>query len=256
METQFTKRTYTKSQATLLTKSMLIAGIAFLIIGAASFGFSRVFQNYTAGENITTGLAIFIVSLLAGIIVSLLWSANMMKNGSVGLTILCYAIYILTTSIAFGWLFALGFQNSEAYWLPVMFAVVGGIMLIAAMIARVMSVNGLLTMGKIMAATAIVMGIFFLIFFVLLFVIIFAPSGVGNVLGNAICTGVMMGMSVFAFIYIIADIWMIGKASEFADTTGQEYPAIVTWYFGFKLLTDLVNILFIVLLWILRFGKR
>lgn len=255
MEVQFTKKAYTKPQATLLTKSMLIAGVAFLLIGAISFGFSRLFQNYTAGENLWAGFAIFLVTLIAGMIVSMLWTANMMKNGSAGLTILCYALYILTTSIAFGWLFALGFENSQAYWLPVMFAVVGGIMLIAAMIARGLSANGMLTMGKIMAVTAAVMGIFFLVFFILLFVVIFAP-GAGVVIGNTICTGVMMGMSVFAFIYIIADIWSISKASEFTNTTGQEYSKIVPWFFGFKLLTDLVNILFIVLIWVLRFARR
>lgn len=254
METQFTKRTYTKSQATLLTKSMLIAGIAFLIIGAASFGFSQVFLNYTAGENAFTGLAIFLITLIAGMIVSMLWTANMMKNGSAVLTFFCYAVYIVTTSIAFGWLFALGFNN-DIKWLPIMFGIVGGIMIIAAMIAKGMSVNGLLTMGKIMIATAIVMGVFFLMFFILLFVLIFAPMA-GIVMGDMICTGIMMGMTVFAFLYIIGDIWFISKASEFADTTGQEYPAIATWFFGFKLLTDLVNILFVVLFWVLRFAKR
>lgn len=214
-----------------------------------------MFDKYDVGQQVFVGLPICLVMLISGMIVSMLWAANMMKNGSVGLTALCYAIYIITTSIAFGWIFAVGMVQSQAYWLPVIFAVVGAIFLIATMIAKVISINGIITMGKIIFAVGIVMALFFLMFFIILLVMIFSPTA-GIISGDILCTGIMMGMSIVSFLYIVIDIWQISKISEFATTTGQEYSKILPWFLGYRLLTDLVNLLFIVVLYIIRFGSR
>ncbi|MCQ2956798.1 MAG: hypothetical protein MJ233_02960 [Mycoplasmoidaceae bacterium] len=71
METQFTKKTYTRPQASLLMKSMLIAGIAFVIIGFLSYGFSILFyQTLDSGNRILIGLPICLITLIIGMVVS------------------------------------------------------------------------------------------------------------------------------------------------------------------------------------------
>lgn len=255
METQFTKRTYTTSQTSLLMKSMLIAGIAFLILGACSYGFSVLFYN-TVQDNFGLGLGIFFIMLLSGMIVSMLWTANMLKNGSVFLTILCYLFYITSTSVAFGWLFSIAMMNIDAYWLPVMFAIVGAIFLLTTLIAKATSINGVITMGKIVAICAVVMGILMLAFFILMMVSCFVWNQGVFMAGDVISSLVMFLMSIMSFVYIIWDIWSISKISEFAENSGQEFPKIMAWFCGYKLLTDLVNILFVVLWYVIRFGRR
>lgn len=258
MEQQFTKRTYTPSQVSILSKSMLIASIAFIILGAASYGWSVLFYHTLMtdyGATAGIGFAIFFVMLIGGMVTSILWVKNMFSSGSMGMTILCYALYILTTSLAFGWLFALGMQ-SELWWLPVMFAITGGVFLVALLISKILSINSVLTMGKIIGATAIAMMVFLIVFLVLAIVTATTRSEGVAIATDTICSLIMMGMAVISFFYVIIDIWQISKVSQFNDQTGLEQPKIVAWFFGYRLLTDLVNVLFIVLMFFLRFARR
>lgn len=255
METQFTKRTYTSLQATLLTKAMLIAGIAFIIIGAGSWGFSYLFYNTIITGPFYVGFPIFLVMLLSGMIVSILWSMNMMKNGSVALTIICYLFFMASMSVAFGWVFAVAMINLNAWWLPVLFAIVGGIFLLSLLISKAMTINSVLSMGKIIASCAIVMSVLFLVFLILMIVSACVWNAGVWMATDAFCSMIMMIMTVISFLYIIIDLWQIGKASEFESLSGEQVPWVITWFYGFKLLTDLVNILFIILLWVLRFAR-
>lgn len=256
METQFTKRTYTRPQASLLMKSMLIAGIAFLIIGGLSYGFSEMFWVTLPPSNfIVLGLPICLITLILGMVISLLWRANMLKNGSVGITIGIYLLYIVTTSVAFGWLFALARLNVEAYWLPVMFAIVGGIFLLTAGIAKIISLRGIITMGAIVLIVGIIMGVCFIAFFIVMLVTLFINPMVVVLASDALCSLVMAAIALVSFVYIIVDIWSISKMSEFVNDTGTEYGKIMPWYCGFRLLTDLVNILFIAIWYLIRFSR-
>lgn len=256
METQFTKKTYTRPQASLLMKSMLIAGIAFVIIGFLSYGFSILFyQTLDSGNRILIGLPICLITLIIGMVVSFMWRANMLKNGSTGLTIAIYAIYMVFTSIAFGWLFSLAMVNSQAYWLPVLFAIVGAIFLLTAGIAKIVSLRGIITMGAIIVITGIVMGLFFITFFIVMMVSLFINPTVTVLASDALCSLIMAAMSLVSFIYIIIDIWSISKLSEFVNESGTEYAKIMPWYCGFRLLTDLVNLLFIAVWYLIRFGR-
>lgn len=254
---KITAKQYSKPQVSLLTKAMLIAGIAFIILGAASYGWSYLFIStidYVAQFNI--GFLIFILTLISGMVVSMLWTANMFKSGSVILTILCYAVYLLTISVAFGWLFSIAAHFMEMWWLPVIFAITGGVFIIALMIAKLISINSVMTMGKIIGATAIAMSIILIVFLVLMIVFMTTLNeGVGLTM-DALTSIIMMAMAVVSFLYVIIDIWQISKISEFQDNTGTDGCKILPWFFGFKLLTDLVNVLFLVLLFIIRLAGR
>lgn len=257
METQFTKRTFTKTQVSLLTKSMLIAGIAFLILGGASFGWMALFTSKLEGNDIyRIGFPIFMITLILGMVVSMMWVANMLKNGSVGLTVSCYLLYILSESVAFGWLFGIADHEGKGSWLGVLFFVVAFAFLMSTLIAKVISFRSIITMGKIMGIVGITMLVSFLMFFILMLVNIFVWNPGVGMAQDTFCLVIMLGMTVVSFLYLIIDIWSISKVSEFQDMTGQEFPKIMTWFCGFRLLTDLVNVLFILLLWLIRFSRR
>ena len=255
MEQQFTKRQYSTSQVSLLTRSMLIASIAFIILGACSYGWSVLFVNSLNYDDIGVGLGIFFATLISGMVVSILWVKNMFQSHSIGLTLLCYALYILTTSLAFGWLFSLAAHDMALWWLPVIFVIAGGTFLLALLFAKIISFNSVLTMGKVIGATALAMAIFLIIFLVLTIVFAVKPTEGTAMAADTIGSLIMLGMALVSFLYVIIDIWQISKMSEFAAETGQEESKILPWFFGYRLLTDLVNVLFIVLMVVMKLLK-
>lgn len=255
MEQQFTKRQYSASQTTLLTKSMLLASLAFIILGACSYGWSVLFVNSLDYDNMGIGLGIFFATLISGMVISILWVKNMFQSQSIALTLLCYGLYILTTSLAFGWLFSLAANFMKLWWLPVMFGITGGIFLMAILFSKILSFNSVLTMGKVIGATALSMAVALIIFMVLAIVTSATRSEGTAIAANTIGSLIMIGMAVISFLYVIIDIWQISKMSEFNDEAGVQ-SKILPWFFGYRLLTDLVNILFIVFIFILRFARR
>lgn len=255
VQIKITKREYSKSQVSLLTRSMLIAGIAFVIIGACSYGFAKLFENMLGTTYTPIGLLICLLTLIASMVISSLWTINMFKSGSWGLTITCYLLYILMTSVAFGWIFSLGF-NQQLWWLPVIFAVAGGVFLITFAIAKLMSLRGVVTMGKIIGATAIAMSILMIVFLVIMIVALATQNGGVVLAGDALCSLIMAGMALISFLYIIIDIWRIQKLSQFADEQGIEQTKIMPWLFGFSLLTDLINVVFWMIILFIRLAGR
>lgn len=256
VQIKITAKQYSKSQVSLMTRSMLIAGIAFLILGACSYGWSVLFANSIDVMPFNTGLLIFLLTLLTGMVVSSLWVVNMFKSGSIGLTMVCYILYILSTSVAFGWLFSLAATGMELWWLPVIFAITGIVFLLTFAIAKIVNINHIITFGKIIGITAIAMAVIMIIFLVLM-IVFMTTLNVGVALSiDAIGSLIMMGMAIVSFLYVIIDIWQISKISEFAQYTGTDTGKFLPWFFGFRLLTDLVNILFILLMFIIRFSRR
>lgn len=251
---KFTKRTFSTGQSSLLMKSMLIAGAFFILIGIGSLGFTYMFLNVKVPWNM--GFIIFMCTLLGGMISSMLWTVNMFKNGSIGLTILCYLVYVATMSVAFGWLFTLVTAWCGATWCAIAFAIVGGVFLISALMSKLMGLRSALTMGKMIAGISIAMSIFFLAFFIAWIVFMCVPTAGSAVATDAFMWLIMAGMSIVSFLYMIIDIWSISKMSEFAGETGADYGKITPWFFGFKLLTDLINVLLVVIWFILRFARR
>lgn len=255
MEQQFAKQNYSASQTSMLSKTMLIASIAFIILGVSSYGWSVLFLNTLDYNTFAVGLGIFLATLISGMIVSMIWVRNMFKSQSMALTILCYAIYIVTASLAFGWLFSLAAHFIRMFWLPVIFAITGGVFLLSALFSKLLSANGVMTFGKIIGATAIAMGIFLIVFLILTIIFVVRPSqGIGISI-DTMWSLIMLGMAAVSFFYIVIDIWSISKTSQFVEQ-GEQQANLLAWFFGFRLLTDLVNMLFIVLIYVLRFARR
>lgn len=255
----FAKSQYSKVQSSLLTKSMLISGIGFMIICGLSALFTYLFRM--APEilnNFGTVLGFVFGFLILSMIVSMLWVKILWKGKSTGLTITVYSIYIVMMSIAFGFLFAFLQNGQNPYtFLCVCFAVTGLIFLLVALIAKVITLNGILTYGKVVAISSIVMGVLMIAFFITM-IVMATTGGHGWEAADVISWMCLGFVALVTFFYIIIDIRSIMGISEFNQYTSSEMklPSGVVWYCGFRLLSDLVNVLFLVIIFLARFSRR
>jgi len=253
------KKTFGKSQTSLFAKSMLIAGAGFILIFGISWLLSWAF-SFVKGEAMTNPTIVFSIilgTLLVSMIISMIWTRILWKGKSTGLTILVYSIYIATMSLSFGYLFAYITRTGGAeyqYMLPLCFAVAGTIFLLVTLVAKLIGIRGMITFGKIIAVTGAIAGAAFFAFLIT-FLVLGPRMGWGSA---RVVSFISMSMiALVMFFYIIIDIKMIMAASQFNEYTGLEEnaPAIV-WYFGFKLLSDIINVLFWVVIWITRLIRR
>jgi len=252
------KNSFGKSQTSLFAKSMLIAGCGFILIFGLSWLLAWAF-SFVKGQamtNSTIVLCIILGSLLLSMIISMIWTRILWKGKSTGLTILVYSLYIAAMSVSFGYLFAyIARGHAEyQYLLPLCFAVAGGIFLLVTLVAKVIGIKGMITFGKIVAVTGAIAGAAFFAFLITFLVL--GPRMSWQ--SAQVISFISMSMiALVMFFYIIIDIKMIMAASQFNEYTGLEEnaPAIV-WYFGFKLLSDIINVLFWVVIWITRLARR
>ncbi|MCQ2748312.1 MAG: hypothetical protein MJ223_03770 [Mycoplasmoidaceae bacterium] len=73
-------------------------------------------------------------------------------------------------------------------------------------IAKIMSINGVVTFGKIIGATTIAMTFIMLIFMIIMIVFLIKPTEGTAIAANALMAIIMMGMSLISFLYIIIDL--------------------------------------------------
>ena len=258
METQFTKKEFNQSQVSLLTRAMMIAGLFFLLIGAGGLGFSYVFKDPRG--MMATFLPLFLVIMFTGMFISIMWT-KVLFRGKAGATVgVIFAIYTITEALSFGYIFALLRAVGGMNLVPIAFAVTGGIFLLTFMIAKLMSANGVFTMGKMIGATSIAVAVLF--FITLILSIVALASGSFGVMqaNDAFFMLGMVGLSLITFLYICMDIWSISKMSDFVQyEVGVDKQAnnAIVWFAAFRLLTDLLNILLIVCWYLIRFfGRR
>jgi len=243
---------------------MLIAGLCFVAICGGAWGFSELFYSSRSAfiNAMNMWLPIFLLIMIAGMVISMLWIKALSKKKSVGLTIFIYALYIALESVAFGYIFALvrwTFTDDKALqYLALAFGVTGGIFLIAAGMSKLLSIKGAFSFMRLMAACGMAVGILSIVSLVLLIVNACAPSVMGLSAQSGIFFGIMLGLSVIVFGYMVIDMWSITKSEEFMNYMGLEgeVPSSYVWYCGYKLLVDLLNVLLIVLWFIIRFGSR
>jgi len=252
METQFTKREFAKTQTTLLTKSMLIAGIFFIIIGLGSWGFSEVFYNKPLALNVW--LPIMLLVMFTSMLISMLWTKVLWQGKAGFTTVLIYAMYVVCESVTFGYLFGLA-RTAGMNYIWTAFLVTGGVFALCAAIAKLMSLRGIFTLGSMIGAAAIAMGIMAFVALIVLIVALTGNRGAMNA-SNMLFDILMFVMSFITAGYIIIDIWSISKMSEFANYVGEDLNSGFVWFVGYRLLVDLMNVLLIVVWFMIRmFGR-
>ncbi len=255
---------FSKQQTSLLTKSMLIAGIGFMLICGLSelfawaFSFVEIYNNFGLVMGLTFGF------LILSIVISILWTKILWKGKATGLTVLVFSLYIITMSVAFGALFNFLWFNEEATgfkftYLAAAFAITGIIFLLVALVAKIMSLRGVITYGKIVGICSIVMMVLFFSFMIAVLVVgLTGSGGQGFVITADVITWiVLIFMAIATFFYIIVDVKSIMGISQFNSYTGvdEKAPAVV-WYCGFRLLSDLVNVLLLVIMFLIRIRGR
>lgn len=258
-----TRGQFTKQQTSLLTKSMLIAGIGFMIICGLSelfawaFSFVHMYDNFGLVMGLTFGF------LIVSIAISMLWVKILWKGKATALTILVYSLYIITMSLAFGAIFNFLWFNEDLgfkfTYLASAFAITGGIFLIVALVAKIMSLKAMITYGKIVGVCSIIMMVLFFSFMIAVLVVGLTGRGAEgfNLTADVITWIVLLFMAIATFFYIIVDVKSIMGLSQFNQytNTDKQAPAIV-WYCGFKLLSDLVNVLLLVIIFLARLRGR
>ena len=257
METQFTKKEFTRSQVSLLSKSMLIAGLFFLIIGLGGWGFSYVFTDPYG--RMRTLLPLFLVIMFTGMFISIMWTKVLFSGRGKGAIAAIFAVYTITEALSFGYIFSLlrDVNGGNMNLVPVAFAITGGIFLLTVAISKLMTLRSVFTMGKMIGAAAIAMAV--LMFISLILAIVAMASGSIGVMkaNDTFFMFGMAGLSLITFLYICIDVWTISKMSDFMQYNPEmEGSSIIVWYAGFRLLTDLLNILLIVCWYLLRFAGR
>ncbi len=259
---QSTQKQFNKNQISLLTKSMLISGIGFIIICLLSELFAWAFSFANVQNQFGLVMGLIFGFLIVSMAISALWAKILWKGKAPGLTFLVYSIYILTMSISFGAAFNFlwfGLGEDSYPFLCICFAVTGLIFLLIALIAKVISLKGIITYAKIVGVASVIMMALFFAFLITMLVFAFtANPGKGfDLTADAITWMALAFMTLVTFFYIILDIRAIMGLSEFYNYTGSETTApAVVWYTGFRLLTDLVNVLILVILFALRFIRR
>ncbi|MCQ3907359.1 MAG: hypothetical protein MJ219_00980 [Mycoplasmoidaceae bacterium] len=87
-----------------------------------------------------------------------------------------------------------------------MFFVVGFVFLFATMIAKIISLRSVITMGKIIGVVGITTMILFLVFFILVIVSAFTLNPGVGIAGDTFCLIIMLCMTIVSFLYLVIDI--------------------------------------------------
>lgn len=255
-----TRSQINKTQMSLLTKSMLIAGIGFILICGLSELFMWAFSKVEVMSDFGLVMGLTFGFLLVSIVISILWTKILWKGKATGLTILVCTLYVLTMSISFGvlfnYLYVVGDGQYKYAYLGIAFAITGAIFLIVALVAKIMSLKAVITYGKIVVICSIIMLVMFFAFMIA--VLIVGLAGGGFSWNADIITWICLALvSIITFFYIIVDIKSIMGISQFSSYTGEDNTApAVVWYCGFRLLSDLINVLILVIIFIARISRR
>ena len=253
-------KTFSKAQGSMLTKSLLISGICFILVCAASIGWGIMFANLYNDMSWQTWdlvyslyfVALFVI--IASMILSMVWQKKI-KTAGIGLTAMVFIIYILGQSLGFGMVFGLiigevGYDDSTQGMtaiaqLGLIFGVTGILFALMAFVGSIMNNKVAMTMKKfMMVGMMIVFGMMLFISMMWLFSALFwMPSYTS---ANWFYWLIILLMAPLMLCYVAYDIYQIKKMDTFNTLQGKEKMNI-TLMFAFKLLVDLVGLMWIVL---------
>jgi FtsH-binding integral membrane protein len=171
-------KVFVKKQASVLSKSLLVAGIAFILIFAFSFGlFSFLEKKYGANVNsnvITILYVISIVCLIATLIMCFVVSTKINKC-KLSTIITMIALYGIANGICFGLLFyAIQHTNNVHVNMSDIlycFLITGCVFAVSGIVGTLLSVKFTLTLGKFLLIATLT---FFLVYIILMIVMIFS----------------------------------------------------------------------------------
>ncbi len=236
---------YNKAQGSLMTKALMITGLGFAAICGVGYGVGAIYDSAMAGSS-SAGMSsqtlgiIGGICLIASMFMAIFW---MMKFESAGWGLIgtTFLVYILGQGIGFGSLFLI-FDGTELLWI---FGLAGGIFLIMGVIGISLSSRAAMSLMKmLMIGTMVYLGLS-------LMMMLFSMFGVWNVFttgGNMdwMYWGITVFSGLLALGYIAFDMHMLSKYNEFHNLEGANNVNKIAAFFGFKLLMDLIYLIWII----------
>jgi hypothetical protein len=208
-----------------------------------------------------TGLwAISIILILVAMILSMVVNGKFFLNmGQVKKSLVwsMWIVYIIAEGAGFGILFTafcVQFSIDKGIlYLLLIFAAGGVAFLICALIGKSLSTKQMLSFGRFVGYMSIGFMVVFGICMLIMMIMMFIPN-VGWA-GGAMWT-LIIGLSTLLFLfYMIFDVSMISKTQQFIATDDKNVVWTVGMIFGFRLLVDLVGLIWNIAILILRFAR-
>lgn len=250
---QILKRTYNKSQLSMLSKSMIIGGSFFILTGIISVIICELFSKFCKNlENNFALLGIAVAAIIIASIMSSIWKTFGWSSKNKVSTIVITIIYTCLLSITLGYFFAfikLHFENGYSL-IYLSFLITGVIAFISGLISIGLNKKGAVSFGKFVLVLMIVMlavsGICLLLWFSLFFMNLLLTI-------DYLVFILIIGSAFLSFCYLIIDILLIMRLQQNnALANNENLENNIVWYFSFRLFTDLISILLYVIYFLLR----
>jgi len=240
----------TKTQSSLLSKSLLIAAIGFAIIALSGLGFYYLLDHIVKNNQGNTLIALYIVSILF-ILISSFMAMYLFGKMFVAPDKIKYAtiiamllMYSLAEGFGFGTLFYAvmntnGVSGFEAYDLFIIFGIGAAVFLIAGLIGMFLNSNATMSLGKIIMYMSMALLPIWLV------VILLSIFNVGFSLG--MWTAIYSVVALLFVLYIVFDFSTIAKMNQFTSLASTSVQFKMAFLFGFKLLMDFVGLIWMLI---------
>lgn len=256
------QKTLSRSQMSLLNRSMLYAGIGFVLIALIGFaiamGIWKSNNIETLNNSITLLWTFSIILILVSMILSMVVNVKLftrMGNVSKGLIYSMWTVYIVAEGLGFGLLFLafmVQFNGQQGIlYLIFVFAAGGIAFMIAALIGKSLSTKAMMSLGKFISILSIAFMVMFFVFMIATIVASFTSS-----FGSEGLFLMIIGLSTILFLlYMVFDISVISKTQQFLTIDNTQLSWTLAMIFGFRLLVDLVGLIWNIAIFVLRFAR-
>lgn len=255
-------KTLNSTQISLLNRSMLYSGMGFIAIALIGFAIAMGLYKSLGTDQLNSSINLLwtfsIILILASMIISMVVNVKLFtRRGQVSRPLIwsMWLIYIVAEGLGFGILF-LAFmvqfnQQQGILYLVFIFAAGGVAFVIASLIGKALSANATINLGKFIGLLSIV---FFIMFFV--FMIATIVSSLSGTFGGDGLYLMIIGISTILFLlYLVFDISTISKTQQFISIDNAQLNWTLAMIFGFRLLVDLVGLIWNLAILVLRFAR-
>ncbi|GMO14382.1 MAG: hypothetical protein Ta2E_04670 [Mycoplasmoidaceae bacterium] len=234
-----------RKQYSVLSKSLMIAGIGFILMYAFSMVLFEILK-YTLkdgkNDNILTILYVVSIVLIISTLVMSLFTMRGIEKTKLSSLITMIFMYGIGNGISFGILFyAISLSQSTIGMTDVMlcFLITGFIFGVVGSLGTLLSVKFTMTLGKFLMYATLA----FLVAFLVLSILSFTTPLITNKISLLIWA--VWGVLIIG--YIMYDFSIIKKSQSFVEMLDQQSQTKYVWLFGFMLFMNLIQLLWLVL---------
>lgn len=264
-------KVFSQQRGRILTRSLLIASICYLLIGIigvpVGLGFCELMKKELTTSPNSNWMLCFALCSIFLILISAIGSRSVLrkqgKSGTTGM-IIWLGLYCIGQIIGFGMLFGaiagVNYVDSGStngfgiWWVTGVFAFCGLVFGICALVGYNMSSKAAFKLSKFLTwCWTLVFTLSMILIIPTMFVMIFSPS-IQLAFGFNLIMLIIYGATTLMFmLYITWDVWVIAKKStELESYVDDQYASTMSLYYGYTLLTDLMSLFWILILFLIR----